>query len=99
MDVFFKFLFWGVIVIVGMMLIRVFKGPGVFDRLNGIFAIGINVIVILLFVGFASGRQDMYVDIALSYGILGFLSTVIIARYLGARLDVSEKDEEEIKNE
>ena len=45
--------------------------------------------------GFASGRQDMYVDIALSYGILGFLSTVIIARYLGARLDVSDKDEEE----
>lgn len=25
----------------------------------------------------------MYVDIAFSYGILGFLSTVIIARFLG----------------
>lgn len=97
MEMLFKVLFWGIIAIVGMMLIRVFKGPGVFDRLNGIFAIGIDVIVILLLVGFAGGRQDMYVDIALSYGILGFLSTVIIARYLGARIDPSDrKDEEEV---
>ena len=77
-----RFLLGAMIVIVGLMLIRVFKGPSVYDRLNGIFAIGIDVIIILLLIGAITGRQDMYVDIAFSYGLLGFLSTVIIARFL-----------------
>ena len=54
-----------------------------FDRLNGIFVIGIDVIMVILFVGFVDGRIDMYVDIAISYGLLGFLSTVMIAKFLG----------------
>ena len=73
----------GTILMIGMMLLRVFKGPSVFDRLNGIFVIGIDVIMVILFVGFVDGRIDMYVDIAISYGLLGFLSTVMIAKFLG----------------
>ena len=42
---------------------------------------GIDVIVVIMLIGFIDGRADMYVDIAISYGILGFLSTVIIARF------------------
>ena len=75
----------GIIAIIGLMLIRVFRGPSVYDRLNGIFVMGIDVIVVIMLIGFIDGRADMYVDIAISYGILGFLSTVIIARFLGGR--------------
>ncbi|MGC2872011.1 monovalent cation/H+ antiporter complex subunit F [Ihubacter sp. rT4E-8] len=81
----FKFLLVGIIAIIGLMLIRVFRGPSVYDRLNGIFVMGIDVIVVIMLIGFIDGRADMYVDIAISYGILGFLSTVIIARFLGGR--------------
>ena len=83
MNMLLTFLIFGTVMIMGLMLIRVFKGPSVFDRLNGIFVIGIDVIFVLLLVGFASGRQDMFVDIAMSYGILGFVSTMIIAMFLG----------------
>lgn len=83
MNVLFKILLIGIILIIGLMLIRVFRGPSVYDRLNGIFVIGIDVIVVILLAGFVDGRADMYVDIAISYGILGFLSTVIIAKILG----------------
>lgn len=83
MNTLLTFLIFGTVMIMGLMLIRVFKGPSVFDRLNGIFVIGIDVIFVLLLVGFASGRQDMFVDIAISYGILGFVSTMIIAMFLG----------------
>ncbi|MEE0740730.1 MAG: monovalent cation/H+ antiporter complex subunit F [Emergencia sp.] len=83
MNMLLTFLIFGTVMIMGLMLIRVFKGPSVFDRLNGIFVIGIDVIFVLLLVGFASGRQDMFVDIAISYGILGFVSTMIIAMFLG----------------
>ena len=83
MQVLFTTMLVGTILMIGMMLIRVFKGPSVFDRLNGIFVIGIDVIMVILFVGFVDGRIDMYVDIAISYGLLGFLSTVMIAKFLG----------------
>lgn len=83
MESLFIFMLVGTILMIGMMLIRVFIGPSVFDRLNGIFVIGIDVIMVILFVGFVDGRIDMYVDIAISYGLLGFLSTVMIAKFLG----------------
>lgn len=85
MVLFFRVLMIGIILIMGLMLIRVFKGPSLFDRLNGMFVIGIDIIVVLLLVGFAEKREDMYVDIAISYGILGFISTVIVARFLAGK--------------
>ncbi len=83
MQILFTIMLVATILMIGIMLIRVFKGPSVFDRLNGIFVIGIDVIMVILFVGFIDGRIDMYVDIAISYGLLGFLSTVMIAKFLG----------------
>jgi multicomponent Na+:H+ antiporter subunit F len=83
MNLLFKLLMVGTIGLIGLMLYRVFRGPSVYDRLNGIFVIGIDVIVVILLAGFVDGRADMYVDIAISYGVLGFLSTVIIAKFLG----------------
>ena len=90
MELLFRILLYGTIFTIGMMLIRVFRGPSVYDRLNGIFVIGVNVIVVILLAGFLTDRVDMYVDIALSYGVLGFLSTVIIAMFLGG----SKKDDD-----
>lgn len=83
MDTIFKFLIFGTVLVMGLMLVRVLKGPSVYDRLNGLFVIGIDVIFLLLLVGFSIDRQDMFVDIAITYGILGFLSTMIIAMFLG----------------
>ena len=90
MELLFKILLFGTILTMAMMLVRVFRGPSVYDRLNGIFVIGDNVILVILLTGFITERVDMYVDIALSYGVLGFLSTVIIAMFLGG----SKKDDD-----
>lgn len=83
MEILFDLLIFGTVVVMGLMLIRVLKGPSVYDSLNGIFVIGIDVIFVLLLSGFSSGRQDMFVDIAITYGVLGFVSTMIIAMFLG----------------
>ena len=40
--------------------------------------------MILIF-GFIDGRMAMYIDIAMSYSILGFVTTVILAKYIGGR--------------
>ena len=44
-----------------------------------------NVILILVLIGFIDGRRDMYVDIAISYATLGFISSIIVAKFLGTR--------------
>lgn len=93
MEILFKVLLFLMVLVIGLMLIRVFIGPSVYDRLNGIFVIGTDVIVVILLVGFIDGRIDMYVDIAISYGVLGFLSTVIIAKFLVGRIGGKEEKE------
>ena len=74
-----------VVIIIGLMLQRVFQGPTVFDRMNGLGVIGADTILLLVLFGYVDGRPDMYVDIAISYAILGFICSVIVAKYIGGK--------------
>ena len=84
-DWVFKFLLGAMVILVAVMLPRVFQGPTVYDRLNGLGVIGADTILMPVLFGYLDGRPDMYVDIAISYAILGFISSVIIAKYLGGK--------------
>lgn len=83
-NVFFALLV-GLVILIIMMLFRVFKGPSVFDRLNGLGVIGTDAIIILVIIGFISDREEMFIDIAISYAILGFIASVVIAKFLGQK--------------
>jgi multicomponent Na+:H+ antiporter subunit F len=74
-----------VVIIIGLMLQRVFQGPTIFDRMNGLGVIGADTILLLVLFGYVDGRPDMYVDIAISYAILGFICSVIVAKYMGGK--------------
>ena len=81
---------WGilmvaVVIIIGLMLQRVFQGPTICDRMNGLGVIGADTILLLVLFGYIDGRPDMYVDIAISYAILGFICSVIVAKYMGGK--------------
>jgi multicomponent Na+:H+ antiporter subunit F len=69
------------IVMVVMMLVK----KTLIDRLNFVFAMNTVVVLLIMTVGFIDGRVDMYIDIALSYSILGFVTSVILAKYIGGR--------------
>lgn len=67
---------------------RVVIGPTVFDRMMGVGVIGTKTVVLVCLVGFAYGRIDMFIDIAISYAMLNYIGTVVVAKYLdnsGAR--------------
>ena len=64
---------------------RVLKGPTVFDRLLGVGAIGTKTLVIICLVGYVFGRIDMFIDIALAYAILNFISAIAISEYFKSR--------------
>ena len=68
-----------------VMLLFMFRRKGLLAKLNFVFAMNTTIVLLILTVGFIDGRIDMYIDIALSYSILGFVTSVILAKYLGGR--------------
>jgi len=62
-------------------LYRSLVGPTVLDRLIGVNAIGSKTVVLLLLIGILYQRLDMFIDIALAYALLNFISVVALARY------------------
>lgn len=69
------------IIMTSMMLLK----KTLLSKLNFVFAMNSVIILLILTVGFIDGRIDMYTDIALSYSILGFVTSVILAKYIGGR--------------
>lgn len=72
-------------VIIAIPIIRVIKGPTVFDRLVGVNAIATKTIVLIALMGFLYGRIDMFIDITIAYAILGFIANIAIAKYIGSQ--------------
>lgn len=66
-------------------IIRLIKGPTAFDRVVGIDTLNIVITGTIVFISHLF-KNSLYLDIAIVYGILAFLETVIIARYLEAKI-------------
>jgi multicomponent Na+:H+ antiporter subunit F len=81
MEKFFLFSAIGLTIIISIPFYRVIKGPTVFDRLLGVGAIGTKTTVIICFIGLLFNRLDMFIDIALVYAILNFISVIMISKY------------------
>ncbi len=72
-----------VIVLLGAMpLYRVVAGPTVFDRVIGAGMIGTKTLLLLAVIGFAYGRIEMFVDLAVVYALLNFVGTIATGKYL-----------------
>ncbi|MEX2436175.1 MAG: monovalent cation/H+ antiporter complex subunit F [Balneolaceae bacterium] len=72
-------------IIIAVPLIRVVKGPTIFDRILATNTIATKTIVLICLIGFIYGRIDMFIDITLAYAILGFLGSLIIAKFLSPK--------------
>lgn len=81
METFFIYITIGLTIIIIIPFYRVVKGPTVFDRLLGAGAIGTKTLVLILLLGLLFNRLEMFIDIALAYAILNFISSLIIAKY------------------
>lgn len=85
MNIIFFILMISIILVIGAMLQRLFYGPTIYDRMNGLGVIGADTILLLVLFGYIDGRPDMYVDIAISYAMLGFIGSIVVAKFLGGR--------------
>ena len=60
---------------------RILRGPRAQDRVLGMDALYLNAMLLLLVFGICS-RTTMYFEAALAIGLLGFVSTVAMAKFL-----------------
>ena len=83
-------------------LVRIVRGPTVFDRLLGAGAMGTKTMILLVLVGATLGRVDMYVDISLGYGLALVVGTIVSTKYLetyAARKEAAEQATAEGRSE
>lgn len=72
-------------ILMALSLCRALIGPTLLDRMVGANAIGSKTTVLLIFIGVLYHRVDMFVDIALAYAMLNFITVLAAARYLQKR--------------
>ena len=87
MDTFFRAITVTVVVVISLSFYRVVYGPSVFDRLLAIGAIGSKTIGLICLVGLLYNRLEMFIDIALAYAILNFITGIAVAKYFGRRIE------------
>ncbi len=61
---------------------RIVVGPTAIDRIVAANIIGTKTAVLLVVIGIAFERVDMFVDFALAYALLNFMGSLAAARYL-----------------
>ncbi len=60
---------------------RLVAGPTAFDRLIGLGIIGTKIVVLLVLVGAITHRTEMLVDLALTYALISFIGTLVLAKF------------------
>ncbi|MBU3092224.1 cation:proton antiporter [Clostridium sp. CM028] len=63
-------------------MLRAIKGPSAADRLIAINVIGTKTIVLILIVSFLL-NETYFVDVAIVYALISFLSSIVIAKFIG----------------
>ena len=95
MDLFIQGIAISLLILMFFVLIRVVKGPTVIDRLVAVNVIGTKATVVLVLMGLLFHRVDMFVDIAIAYGLLNFIASISAAKYFQHRSVSLPKDKTE----
>jgi len=74
----------GLVVAMAMAVLRVWRGPLVYDRILGINAMGTKTALFIAVLCFATGRPD-FLDVALVYALINFIGTIAVLKFLHYR--------------
>ena len=68
------------LVTMGLALIRAIQGPTVYDRILAANTFNTKTVLLIAALGFVAEETEDYLDIALAYAIIGFISTLAVLR-------------------
>jgi multicomponent Na+:H+ antiporter subunit F len=69
-------------------LLRAFRGPTLFDRVMAANMVGTLTVLMVAVLGFMTGRPE-FLDIALVYVLISFVSTIAVLRVYVSRKNAS----------
>ena len=61
-------------------IVRAFMGPSVYDRILAVNMFGTKTVILIGVLGYLSGRPA-FLDIALVYALMNFITTIAVLRY------------------
>jgi multicomponent Na+:H+ antiporter subunit F len=62
-------------------MIRLMKGPSTADRIIALQVMASKVVAMIVLIAFLT-NQDSYLDVALVYAMMGFVTVFAVARYI-----------------
>ncbi|MAT49834.1 MAG: pH regulation protein F [Porticoccaceae bacterium] len=68
------------LVVMAMALIRALLGPTIYDRILAVNLFGTKTVLLIAVAGFLFGRPD-FLDIALTYALINFISVIGVLRF------------------
>ena len=80
-----------ILVAIAVGLVRAFRGPTLFDRVMAGNMIGTLTVLLVAVLGFMNGRPE-FLDIALVYVLISFVSTIAVLRVYVSRHDHADTD-------
>lgn len=69
-----------ILVVMVMAIARALLGPTIYDRILAVNLFGTKTVLLIAVIGFLFGRPD-FLDIALVYALINFISIVGVLRY------------------
>lgn len=83
-----------ILVSLGLVLVRILKGPTIFDRVIAGNSIGTLSVLLLAVIGYVFGRPE-FIDLAITYALLNVIGTIAVLKFfrygdLGAGEDEAE---------
>ncbi len=67
-----------------LVLIRLFAGPTVYDRVLAANSFGTHTVLFIGALGFLNGRPD-FMDVAMIYALVNFISTIAVLKFFRYR--------------
>lgn len=70
----------GIVVAMGLMLLRAIVGPTLYDRVLAVNSFGTKTVLLLGVMGYLMGRPE-FLDIGLLYALINFVGTIAILKF------------------
>jgi multicomponent Na+:H+ antiporter subunit F len=77
-----------ILIAIAVGLVRAFLGPTLYDRVLAVNMVGTLTVLMVAVLGFMTGRPD-FLDIALVYVLISFVSTIAVLRVYTASKDTT----------
>lgn len=84
----------GVLTALGLCLVRIIKGPTLFDRVIAGNSIGTLSVLLLAVMGYVFGRPA-FIDLAITYALLNIIGTIAVLKFF--RYGDLGRDDEEVE--